>query len=61
MLRIGALIMGLLLLGCKQRTDFDACVEYYTELADRDSSIPQDGKEQAAVWYIYQECGLNGN
>lgn len=61
MLRIGALIMGSLLLGCEQRTDFDACVEYYTALANRDSAISQQNKEQAAVWYIQQECGVKGN
>ncbi|MCG9575401.1 hypothetical protein L1D14_04040 [Vibrio tubiashii] len=61
MLRIGALMVMLLLVGCEQRTDFDACVEYYTELANRDSAIPKESKEQAAVWYIQQECGVKGN
>ncbi|NOI21232.1 hypothetical protein F0223_23835 [Vibrio coralliilyticus] len=61
MLRTGALMVILLLIGCEQRTDFDACVEYYTDLANRDPVIPQTNKEHAAVIYIQQECGLNGN
>jgi hypothetical protein len=60
MRKCGALIVGLLLIGCEQRTDFDACVEYYTKLAQRDPAVPEANKEEAAVWYIQRECGLNG-
>lgn len=61
MLRASALIAVLLLIGCEQRTDFDACVEYYTNLANRDPAVPTDKKEEAAVWYIQRECGVNQN
>lgn len=58
MLRIGALLFALLLLGCEQRTDFDACVEYYTDRVNKDKSIPLIRKRIETEGYIDFFCKL---
>ena len=58
MLRIGAFLVGLLLIGCEQRTDFDACVEYYTKQVKEDHSISLKAKKSVTEFYINEQCGL---
>lgn len=58
MVRMLVFVFGLLVLGCEQRTDFDACVEYYTDRAYRDPAIPEKSKEVTAAFYVQEKCSL---
>ncbi len=58
MLRIGVFWVGLLLIGCDQRTDFDACVEYYTKQVKEDQSVSSEAKKSVTKFYINEQCGL---
>ena len=59
MFKITMIFTGMLLIGCDQRTDFDACVEYYTEQVRNDSSVALDAKRSVTEFYINQQCKLN--
>lgn len=59
MFKITMIFTGMLLIGCDQRTDFDACVEYYTQQVRNDSSVALDAKRSVTEFYINQQCKLN--
>lgn len=59
MFKITMIFTGMLLIGCDQRTDFDACVEYYTEQVRSDDGVTVDAKRSVTEYYINEQCSLN--
>ncbi|CAH0535302.1 hypothetical protein VST7929_02916 [Vibrio stylophorae] len=53
-----ASLIFLLFTGCEQRTDFDACVEYWTSVANEQELSEKDSK-QLSIWYIEANCKLS--
>ncbi|WP_458735014.1 hypothetical protein [Zobellella taiwanensis] len=46
------------LVGCDQRTDFDACVEYWTKVANG-KNLSKGDTEQIIIWYVEDNCKLS--
>ncbi|CAH6950046.1 conserved hypothetical protein [Vibrio chagasii] len=59
MLKMLMIFTGMVLIGCDQRTDFDACVEYYTEQVRSDDGVSLDAKQSVTEYYINEQCRLN--